>query len=132
MTGQTISHYRILDKIGEGGMGVVYKAEDTLLNRIVALKFLHATDDMPRLLREARAAASLNHPNVCTVYEVDPEHGFLAMEFVDGESLAKKIGGRPLPVEEAVELAAQICAGLKTGYLNGMVHRDVESGNVTP
>ncbi len=130
MNGRTISHYQVVEKIGEGGMGVVYKAEDTLLNRTVAIKFLHATDDMPRLLREARAAASLNHPNVCTVHEVDPEHSFLVMEFVEGESLARKIGGRPLPVREAVKLAAQICEGLKAAHLKGIVHRDIKSGNV--
>src|SRR5512142_2250463 len=105
MTGQTISHYRILEKLGEGGMGVVWKAEDLHLKRVVALKFLHASDDLARLLREAQVAASLNHPSICTVYQVDPEHGFLAMELVEGESLAAKIGGRPLPVDQAVRLA---------------------------
>ncbi|MCX6636256.1 MAG: protein kinase, partial [Acidobacteria bacterium] len=130
MIGQTISHYRILDKLGVGGMGVVYKAEDLLLKRVVALKFLHASDDLPRLLREARVVASLNHPNICTVYEVDPERGFLAMELVEGESLAGKIAGRPLPVEEAVGLAAQICEGLKAAHAKGIIHRDIKSGNI--
>ena len=80
MTGQTISHYRILEKLGEGGMDVVWKAEDLLLKRVVALKFLHASEDLPRLLREAQTAGSLMHPNICAVHEVDPERGFLAME----------------------------------------------------
>jgi serine/threonine protein kinase len=87
MIGEVVSHYRILEKLGEGGMGVVYKAEDTNLKRTVALKFLHASDDVPRLMREARVAASLNHPNICTVYDVDPEGGFLAMELVEGKRL---------------------------------------------
>ena len=130
MTGQTVSHYRILEKLGEGGMGVVWKAEDLLLKRIVALKFLHASDDMPRLLREAQTAGSLNHPNICTIHEVDPERGFLAMELVEGESLAAKIGGRPLPVEEAVGLAAQIGEGLKAAHAKGIIHRDIKSGNI--
>jgi len=130
MTGQTISHYRILEKLGEGGMGVVWKAEDLLLKRIVALKFLHASDDLPRLLREAQTAGSLNHPNICTIHEVDPERGFLAMELVEGESLSGKIAGRPLPVEEATGLAAQICEGLKAAHDKGIIHRDIKSGNV--
>ena len=94
MVGKTISHYRILEKLGEGGMGVVWKAEDLLLKRIVALKFLHASDDLPRLLREAQVAASLNHSNICTVHEVDPERGFLAMELVEGESPAGRCQSR--------------------------------------
>jgi Tol biopolymer transport system component/predicted Ser/Thr protein kinase len=130
VTGRTISHYRVLEKLGEGGMGVVWKAEDLLLDRIVALKFLHASDDLPRLLREARVAASLNHPSICAVYEVDPGGGFLAMEFVEGESLAGKIAGRPLPVEQAVALATQVCEGLKAAHAKGIIHRDIKSGNI--
>ncbi len=130
MTGQTISHYRILEKLGEGGMGVVYKAEDTLLNRSVALKFLHATGDLPRLLREARAAASLNHPNICAVYEVDLERGFLAMEFVEGDPISARIAGRPLRAEEALGLAVQIGEGLKAAHDKGITHRDIKSGNI--
>ena len=94
-TGDTIGHYRILEKVGEGGMGAVWKAEDVHLRRTVALKFLHAADDVPRLLREAQAAASLTHPNIGVVYEVDPERGFLAMEWVEGRTLHEAIGGRP-------------------------------------
>ncbi|MBK5293381.1 MAG: protein kinase [Acidobacteriia bacterium] len=104
MTGQTISHYHFLSKLGEGGMGVVYKAEDTNLRRTVALKFLpKETAEDPelraRFLNEAQAAASLNHPNICTIYEIDQEHGFLAMEYVDGPTVAEKIKARPLPLE---------------------------------
>src|SRR5262245_56072384 len=103
MTGQTISRYRVLEKLGEGGMGTVYKAEDTRLQRIVALKFLppHASDLRDRFLREARGAASLSHPNICTVFEIDEEHGFIAMEFIDGPSVKQKIEERPLPLEDA-------------------------------
>ncbi len=107
MTGQTISRYRILDKLGEGAMGVVYRAEDTKLLRFVAIKFLPASDDKvlrDRFLREAQAAAALNHPNICTIYEVDEEHGFLAMELVEGPSLKGKIAERPLKLEEALDI----------------------------
>ena len=104
MIGRTISHYQVLEKLGEGGMGVVYKAQDTKLGRLVALKFLpaEAVADASlhrRFLREAQAAAALNHPNICTVYEIDDERGFLAMEFVEGEILARKISARPLPLD---------------------------------
>jgi serine/threonine protein kinase len=111
-------------------MGVVYKAEDTRLRRLVALKFLHAADDVPRLLREAQAAASLTHPNIAGVYEVDPERGFLAMEWVEGRTLHETIGGRPLPAEQALSLALQIGEGLKAAHHGGIVHRDVKSANV--
>src|SRR5215212_3859514 len=103
MIGQTISHYRILEKLGEGGMGVVYKADDTKLRRTVALKFLPphlAIENRERFLREAQAAAALNHPNLCVVHEIDDEHGFLAMELIDGVSVEDKIASRPLPLEE--------------------------------
>jgi len=130
MVGKTISHYQILEKLGEGGMGVVYKARDTHLDRSVALKFLHSAEDVPRLLREAKTAASLNHPSICAVHEVAPEHGFIAMELVEGQSLAVRIAGRPLPVEEAVGLAVQICEGLKAAHAKGIIHRDIKSGNV--
>ena len=130
MVGRTISHYQILEKLGEGGMGVVYKARDTQLERLVALKFLHSSEDVPRLLREAKVGASLNHLNICTVHEVNPEHGFIAMELVEGPSLATKIGGRPLPVGEAVGLAVQLCEGVKAAHDKGIIHRDIKSGNV--
>ena len=132
MTGQTISHYRILSKLGEGGMGVVYKAEDTKLRRTVALKFLptHALEHRERFLREAQAAASLNHPNICTIHEIDEEHGFIAMEFIDGPSVKEKIEARPLPVEEAFDIAIQACTGLQAAHENGIVHRDIKPANL--
>ena len=132
MTGQTISHYRILEKLGEGGMGVVYKAEDVKLGRVVALKFLSGreAEQRERFLREARAAAALNHPNICTVYEVDEEHGFLAMEVVEGPSLKERIAERPLKLEEALEIARQVCEGLQAAHEKGIVHRDIKPGNI--
>lgn len=132
MIGQTISHYRILDKVGEGGMGVVYKAEDTKLRRTVALKFLppYATENRERFLREAQAAASLNHPNICTIYEIDDEHGFIAMEFIEGSSVKEKIEARPLPLEQALDIAVQTCAGLQAAHENNIVHRDIKPANI--
>ena len=129
MTGQTISHYRILEKLGEGGMGVVYKAEDTKLKRIVALKFL-PPQHRERFLREAQAAASLNHPNICTIHEVDEEHGFLAMELVEGKSVKDKIAERPLKLDEALDIAMQTCLGLQEAHEKGVVHRDIKPANL--
>jgi len=132
MVGQTISHYRILDKIDEGGMGVVYRAEDLKLRRIVALKFLSSGDPelRARFLHEAQAAAALNHPNICTVHEVDEEHGFLAMEFIEGSSLKERITARPLPLPEALDIATQIAQGLQAAHEKGIVHRDIKPANV--
>jgi len=132
MTGQTISHYRILEKLGEGGMGIVYKAEDTKLRRTVALKFLppHAIENRDRFPREAQAAAALNHPNICTVFEIDDEHGFLAMELIEGQSVRDKIATRPLPIEEALEIAIEVCQGLRSAHEKGIVHRDIKSPNL--
>jgi serine/threonine protein kinase/tetratricopeptide (TPR) repeat protein len=132
MTGQSISHYRILEKLGEGGMGVVYRAEDTKLRRIVALKFLppHATENRERFLREAQAAASLNHPNICTIFEVDEEHNFIAMESIEGPSVKEKIEIRPLPLEEALNIAIQACTGLQAAHEKGIVHRDIKPANL--
>src|SRR5262245_54696029 len=132
MIGQTISRYRILSKLGEGGMGVVYKAEDIKLKRTVALKFLpsNAPESRERFLREAQAAASLNHPNVCTIHEVDDEHGFIAMEFIEGPSVKEKIAARPLPLDEALDIAIQACTGLQAAHEKGIVHRDIKPANL--
>ena len=132
MIGQAISRYRIIEKLGEGGMGVVYKAEDTKLRRTVALKFLprDAIENRERFLREAQAAAALNHPNVCTVFEVDEEQGFLAMEFLDGITVKDKIAQRPLPLDEALDIGMQACAGLQAAHERGIVHRDIKPANL--
>ena len=137
MIGKTISHYKILEKLGEGGMGVVYKAEDTSLRRMVALKFLPPFvlgmgPEKARLAREAQAAAALDHPNICTVYEVDEVDGetFIAMALVDGGSLRDKISEGPLTLDEAMDLATQIAQGLAAAHGKGIVHRDIKPGNV--
>lgn len=137
MIGLTVAHYRITGKLGQGGMGVVYQAEDSRLERTVALKFLspEMLDDgeaKARFLREARAAASLDHPNVCTVYEIGQEEGraFIAMAFIEGETLKAKVGKRPLPLAEALDIAIQACEGLKAAHRRGIVHRDIKSANL--
>ena len=137
MVGQTISQYKILEKLGAGGMGVVYKAEDTRLRRAVALKFLSAEtieDEVAktRLIREAQAAAALDHPNICPVYGIHEEDGrtFIALAFIDGPSLADKIAERPLPLDEALDMAIQIAEGLQEAHQKGIVHRDIKPHNV--
>ena len=132
MTGETISHYRILEKLGEGGMGVVYKAEDTKLKRTVALKLLpaHLNEHKERFLREAQAAAALNHTNICTIHEIDEAHPFIAMEFLEGTTLKDKIAQRPLPLNEALDIAIQVCQGLQHAHEKGIVHRDVKPANI--
>jgi len=137
VVGRTISHYKILEKLGEGGMGVVYKAEDTQLRRIVALKFLSSEtvgneDVKARLIREAQASASLDHPNICAVHGIHEEQGqtFIAMAFIDGPALADKIKERPLPLGEALGFAIQIAEGLQEAHEKGIVHRDVKPHNV--
>jgi eukaryotic-like serine/threonine-protein kinase len=132
VTGQTISHYRVLSKLGEGGMGIVYKAEDTKLRRTVALKFLpqRAAEHGERFLREAQSAASLNHNNICTIHEINEEHGFIAMEFMEGPSLKEKIDARPLPLEEALNIVIQACTGLEAAHEKGIVHRDIKPANL--
>jgi non-specific serine/threonine protein kinase len=137
MIGQIILHYRIIEQLGQGGMGVVYKAEDTKLQRLVALKFLpeNLTRDAEakaRLVQEARAAAALNHPNVCTIYEIEESEGqlFLALEFVEGETLRKTVISEQLSVSSVVEYALQIAAGLQAAHEKGVIHRDIKSSNI--
>jgi eukaryotic-like serine/threonine-protein kinase len=137
MIGQTISHYQIEEKLGEGGMGIVYKAHDTKLDRTVALKFiapraLRSEEERKRIVREARAAASLNHPNIATVYEIDEtdDHTFIAMEYIEGEALDAKIAAGTLSVSDAVDIAAQIAEGLQAAHEKGIIHRDIKSSNV--
>ena len=135
MVGQTISHYTILEKLGEGGMGVVYKAEDTTLKRIVALKFLPAhvsgnASDKARFLLEAQAAAALNHPNICTVYGIEETDGrtFIAMEFVDGQTLREKRG--TITLAKAIDIGIQVAEGLSIAHEKGVVHRDIKPENI--
>jgi tRNA A-37 threonylcarbamoyl transferase component Bud32/tetratricopeptide (TPR) repeat protein len=137
MIGQEISHYRILEKIGEGGMGVVYKAEDLILKRNVALKFLSnealgSGEENERFLREARAAAALDHPAICTIYEVARAEGktFLAMAYLEGETLRQRIEKQPLDAAEAVPLVIQVLEGLQEAHEEGIVHRDIKSANI--
>ncbi|MBY0507395.1 MAG: protein kinase [Bryobacteraceae bacterium] len=136
MIGERVSHYRIVSKLGEGGMGIVYQAEDTKLNRTVALKFLHGERlddaDKERFLNEAKAAARLHHPHICPIYEVDEADGklFFAMAFLEGQPLNRVIRGQPLELNKALDLAIQIASGLDEARRQGVVHRDIKSGNI--
>src|SRR5512136_765692 len=137
MIGTSLSHYRITEKLGQGGMGEVYRAEDTNLNRQVAIKvlpdgFVHDPERLARFEREAKLLASLNHPNIASIYGLEEHEGkrFLVLELVEGQTLAERLHKGPLPVEEALEVCRQIAEGLEAAHEKGIIHRDLKPANV--
>ncbi|HEX9658029.1 MAG TPA: serine/threonine-protein kinase, partial [Bacteroidota bacterium] len=136
MINKTVSHYRILEKLGEGGMGIVYKAEDTKLDRTVALKFLPShlnasEQDKARFIQEAKAASALNHPNVCTIHDIQEHEGqmFIVMEFVDGQTLRDRTKSHIVNPKSAIDIGVQIADGLAAAHEKGIVHRDIKPEN---